>query len=77
MGLPLPAVPDSDPVALRLVAIYHLVSRERRYVDGTPLPLAVSDITAVMTAHPSDLPRWLVDMVIFEIDKHELDKVTK
>lgn len=49
-----------------------MANRARKYVvgmaGGFPLPLSVADITAVLDAHPSPLPRDEIDSYIFALD---------
>ena len=54
-----------------------LACRERRYSEGQPLPIATSDITAVLQVRSVNLSRWLLDDIIFEIDAIALDEVKK
>jgi len=54
-----------------------LASRSRRYIvgatGGVPLPLSVVDISDVLAAHPSPLPRDELDGYIFRLDEEFLD----
>lgn len=49
-----------------------MANRARQYIVGmtgtVPLPLSVADITAVLDAHPSPLPREELDACIFALD---------
>lgn len=49
-----------------------LANRSRQYAVGmggaVPLPLSVADITAVLDAHPSPLPRDELDAYILALD---------
>ena len=50
------------------VMIYRLACRERRYIDGTPMPISTSDISKVVAVRESLLPRPLLDDVVFIFD---------
>ncbi|AKG08668.1 hypothetical protein AAX06_01430 [Moraxella bovoculi] len=60
-----------------MIKIFVLTSRARRYIDGVGLPLTVADISSVMAIYPCRLPRWLVDEIVFEMDRLELDEMNK
>ena len=42
---------------------------------GHPLPLSVADISAVLDAHPSPLPRDELDACIFALDAEFMDSL--
>jgi len=44
-----------------------------RIHDGQPLPLSVADISDVLAAHPSPLPRGELDACLFALDAAFLD----
>lgn len=54
-----------------------MANRSRQYIvgmgGGAPLPLSVADISAVLEAHPSPLPREELDACIFALDAEFLD----
>jgi len=54
-----------------------MASRSRQYAIGAaggfPLPLSVADITAVVDAHPSPLPREELDASVFALDAEFMD----
>lgn len=56
-----------------------MANRSRRYVvgmgGGIPMPLSVADVTAVLDAHPSPLPREELDTCIFAIDAEFMDSL--
>jgi len=56
-----------------------MANRARRYVVGAagghPLPLSVADISAVLDAHPSWVPRAELDACIFALDAEFLDSL--
>lgn len=55
----------------QIVQVFILASRARRYVEAQPLPLSVRDITDVVEAHPIDMPREILDYIIFALDDKE------
>lgn len=71
----MPEQPEYDHVAQKIVQTYILATRERRYVNGQPIPLAVSDITNVIEAHPVGVPRSVIDYAIFAIDDLALSEL--
>lgn len=60
-----------------IIAVFVLACRERRYSEGQPLPIATSDITAVLKVRGVNMSRWLLDDIIFELDAIALDGVKK
>lgn len=56
-----------------------MANRSRKYAigmaGGVPLPLSVADITAVLDAHPSPLPREELDACIFALDAEFMDSL--
>ena len=51
--------------------VFILATRARRYVEQQALPLTVRDITDVVEAHPIDMPREMLDYIIFALDDKE------
>ena len=66
---------EGDALLDSIITIFVLTCRERRYSEGQPLPIATSDITAVLKARSVNMSRWLLDDIIFEIDAIALDGV--
>src|SRR5690606_28664278 len=64
--------PECDAITQHVIDVFLMASRSRRYAigmaGGFPLPLSVADITAVLDAHPSPLPREELDACIFALD---------
>lgn len=58
-----------------------MASRSRQYAIGAaggfPLPLSVADITAVVDAHPSPLPREELDACVFALDAAFLESLNE
>ena len=56
-----------------------LAARARQYAVGmgaaVPMPLSVADITSVLTAHPSPLPREELDACIFALDAEFMERM--
>lgn len=57
--------------------VFILASRARRYSESQPLPLTVRDITDVVEAHPIDMPREMLDYIIFALDDKERSEQAK
>ena len=68
---------EDDALLDSIITVFVLACRERRYSEGQPLPIATSDITAVLKARSVNMSRWLLDDIIFEIDAIALDGVKK
>ena len=73
----LPEPPQFDSVTQQIVQVFILASRARRYVEAQPLPLTVRDITDVVEAHPIDMPREMLDYIIFALDDKERSEQSK
>lgn len=60
-----------------MLNVFALVNRSRKYIigvsGGVPLPLTVGDISTVLEAHPSPLPRDELDSYIFRLDEEFLE----
>lgn len=67
----MPEPPQFDSITQQIVQVFILASRARRYVEAQPLPLSVRDITDVVEAHPIDMPREILDYIIFALDDKE------
>ena len=68
---------EGDALLDSIITIFVLACRERRYSEGHSLPIATSDITAVLKVRSVNMSRWLLDDIIFEIDAIALDDVKK
>ena len=73
----LPEPPQFDSITQQIVQVFILASRARRYVEAQPLPLTVRDITDVVDAHPIDMPREILDYIIFALDDKERSEQQK
>ena len=71
MGIEIPQPPTYDDISQQIIQTFILVKRARRYVEVQPLPLSVRDITDVVEAHPIDMPRGMLDYIIFALDDLE------
>lgn len=64
---------------MHIIDVFLMASRSRQYAVGmggaAPLPLSVADITAVLDAHPSPLPREELDACIFALDAEFIDSL--
>lgn len=74
LGLKPPEPPQFNSDIQSIVETYHLAARGRCYTDGQPLRLNVKNITDVVDAHPTTIPRVILDSVIFAIDDIVMDK---
>ena len=67
-----PDEPPTDAITDHIISVYCAADRGRRVVAGmgaaVPLPLSVSDITAVVEVYGSPLPRRLLDAAVFGLD---------
>ena len=54
---------------MQVLDVFGMACRERKYSDGAPLPISVSDISAVVAVHPINITRFLLDSIIFELDE--------
>ena len=77
LGLEPPEPPQFDSITQQIVQVFILASRARRYVEQQPLPLTVRDITDVVEAHPIDMPREMLDYIIFALDDKERSEQSK
>ena len=68
LNLSVPDEPPTDHVVYSILITYSLLCRGRRYTEGQPLPMSVKDVTSVIYAHPVDIPRSMLDPIIFAID---------
>ena len=75
MKIPEPPPFDSDIQSI--IDVYYLASRGRVYAEGQPLPLSVRNVTEVIEAHPIDIPRSMLDYIIFAIDDLMLSEQRK
>lgn len=73
----LPEPPAYDVTTQQIIQAFILISRARRYIEGSLLPLTVRDITDVVTAHPIDIPRNILDYIIFALDEIVLNERQK
>lgn len=67
----MPQPPEFDSDIQSIIEVYYLTARARRYVEGNALPLTVRDITDVVNAHPVNVPRSILDEIIFALDDLE------
>ena len=62
---------------MQVLDVFGMACRERKYSYGAPLPISVSDISAVVAVHPINMTRFLLDSIIFELDAIALDEVKR
>jgi hypothetical protein len=68
LQMDVPEPPSFDMNIQTILQTFYLASRARNYIEGQPLPISVRDITDVVYAHPVELPRSMLDPIIFAID---------
>lgn len=71
LGVEIPKPPVYDDITQQVIQTFILACRGRRYIEAQPLPLRVKDITEVIEAHPIDMPRSMLDYIIFALDDLE------
>lgn len=71
--------PENDTITAHILDVFYMASRSRQYAVGmggaVPMPLSVADITAVLDAHPSPLPREELDACIFALDAEFIESL--
>lgn len=77
LGLDVPEPPSFDASVQDVIQTFYLVDRGRNYTEGQPLPISVKNITDVVSVHPIDVPRSVLDSIIFEIDSLVLNEVAE
>ena len=77
LGLDVPEPPSYDASIQDVIQTFYLVARGRNYTEGQPLPISVKNITDVVSVHPIDVPRSVLDSIIFEIDSLVLNEVAE
>ena len=77
LGLDVPEPPSFDVNIQDVIQTFYLVDRGRNYTEGQPLPISVKNITDVVSVHPIDVPRSVLDSIIFELDNLVLNEVAE
>jgi len=77
LGLDVPEPPSFDAIIQDVIQTFYLVDRGRNYTEGQPLPISVKNITDVVSVHPIDVPRSVLDSIIFELDSLVLNEVAE
>ncbi len=77
LGLDVPEPPSYDASIQEVIQTFYLVTRGRNYTDGQPLPISVKNITDVVNVHPIDVPRSVLDSIIFELDNLVMDEIAE
>ncbi|OQV33847.1 hypothetical protein D0C27_09510 [Alcaligenes faecalis] len=71
----MPDEPPSDPITDHVIRVYCAADRCRSVIVGmggaVPLPLSTENISAVVQAYGTPLPRQELDMAVFELDRLE------
>lgn len=69
---------ESDYLTSHIINIFNLACLSRKYSSyGDPFPLSVGDISVVLEAHPSPIPRSIIDFSIFSLDQEIISGFTK
>ena len=68
LGVQIPEPPSFDGDIQDVLQTFYMVIKGRQYTDGQPLPISVRDITDVVSVHPIDVPRSVLDNIVFELD---------
>lgn len=77
MGMKIPEPPAYSYTANALIKAYNTIARSRRYEQGTPLTISISDIKAYCDYHELPVDRYIFDAVVFELDNQFIDGVYK
>ena len=77
LGIALPQGIEGDALLDSIITVFVLACRERKYGNEHPLPIATSDITAVLQVRSVNMSRWLLDDIIFESGAIALDEVKR
>lgn len=77
LGLKIPEPPEFDSTIQDVIQTFYMIIRGRKYIDGTPLPISVRDITDVVSVHPVNVPRSTLDEIIFSLDDLSLSEQRK
>ncbi|WEH93054.1 hypothetical protein PYR77_07455 [Acinetobacter soli] len=65
----MPEPPERSFIAGDILAAYNVISRSRKYEQGIPLPLGLSDISEYCAVCDIAAERWLFNECIFALDK--------
>lgn len=77
LGMDAPKPPSFDADIQDVIQTFFMVARGRSYTEGQPLPISVKNITDVVSVHPINVPRSILDGIIFELDNLVLDEVAE
>lgn len=69
---------ENDYLTSHIINIFNLSCLSRKYSPcGFPLPLSVGDISMVLEAHPTPIPRSIIDFSVFSLDKEVISGFVK
>lgn len=76
-GHELPDPPVYSYTANALIEAYNIISRSRRYEQGTPLALSIADLNAYCEQYELPVERYIFNAVIFDLDNRFIDEAYK
>ena len=76
-GHELPDPPEYSYTANTLIEAYNVISRSRRYEQGTPLALSIADLNAYCEQYELPVERYIFNAVIFDLDNRFIDEAYK
>ena len=69
--------PEYSYTANALIEAYNVISRSRRYEQGTPLALSIADLNAFCEQCELPVERYIFNAVIFDLDNRFIDESRK
>ncbi len=69
--------PEYSYTANALIKAYNVISRSRRYEQGTPLALSIADLNAYCEQYELPVERYIFNAVIFDLDNRFIDEAYK
>ena len=69
--------PEYSYTANALIEAYNVISRSRRYEQGTPLALSIADLNAYCEQYELPVERYIFNAVIFDLDNRFIDEAYK
>ena len=69
--------PEYSYTASTLIEAYNVISRSRRYEQGTPLALSIANLNAYCEQYELPVERYIFNAVIFDLDNRFIDEAYK
>jgi len=69
--------PEYRYTANALIKAYNVISRSRRYEQGTPLALSIANLNAYCEQYELPVERYIFNAVIFDLDNRFIDEAYK